>query len=146
MIRSVGIFAKPHRERIGAKMPELVRWLRGHATSAAAVMVLGLVLLVILPLSALSAAAAAQAPGFISLAKGWFADGFTVPAWIDNIPWIGPWLHTELDAFLAERDRVVDDDPAVRRTYAELLRSFVSSVETAPNGETALASTTSTFR
>jgi NAD+ kinase len=30
MIRSVGIFAKPHRERIGAKMPELVRWLRGQ--------------------------------------------------------------------------------------------------------------------
>ena len=30
MIRSVGIFAKPHRERIGSKMPELVRWLRGQ--------------------------------------------------------------------------------------------------------------------
>ena len=30
MIRSVGIFAKPHRERIGAKIPELVRWLRGR--------------------------------------------------------------------------------------------------------------------
>ncbi len=30
MIRSIGIFAKPHRERIGAKIPELVRWLRAQ--------------------------------------------------------------------------------------------------------------------
>lgn len=30
MIRSVGIFAKPHREKIGAKIPDLVRWLREH--------------------------------------------------------------------------------------------------------------------
>jgi NAD+ kinase len=30
MIRSVGLFAKPHREKIGASIPELVRWLREH--------------------------------------------------------------------------------------------------------------------
>jgi NAD+ kinase len=30
MIRSIGIFAKPHREQIGGKIPELVRWLRAQ--------------------------------------------------------------------------------------------------------------------
>jgi NAD+ kinase len=28
MIRSVGIFAKPHREKLGARLPELVQWLK----------------------------------------------------------------------------------------------------------------------
>lgn len=30
MIRSVGIFARPHREKIGARIPDLLRWLREH--------------------------------------------------------------------------------------------------------------------
>ena len=102
------------------------RWLRGHATSAAAVMVLGLVLLVILPLSALSGAAAAQAPGFVTLAKSWLADGFTVPAWIDRVPWIGPWLHSELDAFLSNKEQIA----ALGKSLVEPVSRFLLAAAT----------------
>jgi predicted PurR-regulated permease PerM len=102
------------------------RWLGGHATSAAAVMVLGLVLLVILPLSALSGAAAAQAPGLINLAKGWLADGFTVPAWIDRIPWVGTWLHTELDAFLSNKEQL----SALGKSLVEPVSRFLLAAAT----------------
>lgn len=33
MIRSVGIFAKPHKEKIGVMLPELVRWLLGRGVA-----------------------------------------------------------------------------------------------------------------
>jgi predicted PurR-regulated permease PerM len=102
------------------------RWLGGHATSAAAVMVLGLVLLVILPLSALSAAAVAQAPEATALVRGWLAGGFAVPAWVDSIPWIGPWLHGELDTFLANREQLA----GVAKNLVEPVSRFLIAAAT----------------
>lgn len=84
------------------------RALRGSDTGAAAVMVLAIVVLLIVPLTALAVAATNTLPQLVALARGWIADGFVVPVWIDRIPAIGGWLHEQLIAHLGEREQIAE--------------------------------------
>lgn len=82
------------------------RGLRGSDTGAAAVMVIGIVVLLIVPLSTLAAAAAEYLPRLIAMARGWIADGFAVPTWVDRIPLVGTWLHDQLAANLGNKEQL----------------------------------------
>lgn len=65
-------------------------------TVPALLMVLLLIVGVLIPLSLLLVAVAQQIPKVIALVREWLASGFALPPWVEEIPYIGPWLHEQL--------------------------------------------------
>lgn len=68
----------------------------GNSTAAAALMITVIVITVLIPLSILSGVLAHQIPEVILWVKNWVSDGMPLPAWLTNMPYVGPSIT---DAF-----------------------------------------------
>lgn len=70
--------------------------MRGTTTVPAVLMVTLLIVCVLIPSSILLVVLAQQLPKGVMLLKQWIASGFSLPPWITDIPYVGPWLHDQL--------------------------------------------------
>lgn len=82
--------------------------LGGNRNGAAGLMTLLLILLFVVPIAILAVSLVENFPKLAELVTAWFEAGPPdPPAWLSNIPWVGPWLDDYWHRVAASRDELV---------------------------------------
>lgn len=79
------------------------RWCGNRNLVATFISVFLLTFLIVIPIAGLSIVSAQQIPNLIAMVRDWIASGFTIPHEIQEIPWIGNWLYSQLDTLIGSR-------------------------------------------
>lgn len=82
------------------------KWCGERNLLASLILVLLLTVLIVIPITGLSMVSAQQIPNLISMVREWIASGFSIPHEIQEIPWIGNWLYSQLDSFIGNKQEL----------------------------------------
>ncbi len=107
------------------------RGCKNSSTIASLVMLSALTFLIVLPITALSVASAQKLPVLIQALRNWINAGFTLPEFLREIPYIGPWIFEELSHFLGSQQEMI---AAAQKLFDPLSSLLLKSAVTLGDG------------